>query len=96
LNDHPASRVGAVDNKWVSSAVSNALILRHLTLAFSTECQNHANLSSLFGRHQDFIQNPSENFRFPTDSSAVGGTEVISPTKHLRYIFALALSYRHN
>jgi hypothetical protein len=67
----------AADNKWVSSAVSNALILRYLTTALSSECQNHANFFSLFLRHRNFIQNPSENFCFVSDGHAVGSTEAI-------------------
>lgn len=49
--DHPEPNIGVLDNKWVSSTVRKALILRHLTFAFSTGCQNHANFFSAFGRH---------------------------------------------
>jgi hypothetical protein len=57
------AQIGVLDNKCVSSAVSNALILRYLTIAFSSECQNHANFFSLFGRRVRDRQKSYGNFR---------------------------------
>jgi hypothetical protein len=86
-----SARRAAVDNKWVSSAVSNTLILRHLTIAFSTECQNHANLFSLFRCHvrgEKNIAEIFENFSVSTETCAVGSTEAIRPQFNLRFLFA--------
>ena len=94
VDGHPASHLGVVDCKCGSSAVSNALNLRHLTFALASECQNHANFSSLFLRHRNFIQNPSENFSVSTETCAVGGTEAIRPQFNLRFLFAGDALYR--
>lgn len=87
LTTIPHRKSGAVDNKWVSSTVSNLLILRNLALAFSTECQNHANLFSLFRCHLRGEKNGAEifeNFSVSTETCAIRSTEAISPTQHLR------------
>ncbi len=58
-------------------------MLRHLALAFSTECQNHANLFSLFGHRWKFIQNPDETFCSASDIHAVGSTKTFSALQPL-------------
>ena len=86
-----------MDNKWVSSAVSNALNLRHLIFAFSSECHNHANFFSLLRRRvrrEKNIAGIFENFSVSTETCAVGSTEAIRLPFNLRFLFAGDALYR--